>query len=274
MKRIYFIMWVSWVCCLSALAQENSLSAAVNIGERIYYDINFKWGVISGRAGEATFSFQNDRSVSNASYLYRLQFKTNKFFDGIFKMRDTLNCFYNNENRLVYSLKATDEGKYYSVDKLTFTYGDDSLRIHSLRYTPSRIRIDTILTATGDVTDLLGAVYYLRGIDRESLKSGDVFPLTIAIGRDLIKMQFNYKNQAIVEQGKVKYNTRYFVLDIYDEEAFETTKAAAEIWVGDDDNFIPIKVRSKLKIGYAEVIYRESSGLAHPLTSRIEIKKK
>ena len=272
MKKIFYGLCLLGMYWLPSIAQDNNFFASVNEGEQIYYDINFKWGVLK-RVGDGVFSFQRDRSVENAAYRYHLQFKTTKFFDSFYKMRDTLNCYYDDENRLIYSVKATEEGKYYSVDKLTFTYGEDSLNIHSYRYTPTRVRLDTILKAMGDVTDMLGAVYYMRGVDRKNLKSGDVFPLTVAIGRDLVKMQFNYKNQAIVEHGKVKYNTRYFVLDIYDE-AFESAKAAAEIWIGDDDNFIPIRARSKMTIGYVEIIYRESTGLAHPLTSRIEIKKK
>jgi hypothetical protein len=246
--------------------------SAMNYGEKVSYDTYFKWGLILSRVGDATFSYNRERSVANASSRYRLQFKTTKVFDNFFKMRDTLNTYYNDHNKLVYSLKCTDEGGYYSVDELTFTYGEENTKIHSLRYTPSRVKTDTTLTAIGDVTDLLGAIYYLRGLDRTKLQSGNVYPLTVAIGSDLVKIQFIYRNQAIVEHGDVKYNTRYFVIDIYDE-AFESTKTSAEVWMGDDDNFLPVKVRSKLKIGYVEIYYRASSNLAHPLSCRVEIRQ-
>jgi hypothetical protein len=85
-------------------------------------------------------------------------------------------------------------------------------------------------------------------------------------------VQFIYQNQAIVEHGNVKFKTLYFKVDIMDEEAFESTKTSAEVWISDDDNFLPIKLRSKLKIGYAEAYYKSASGLANPLTSRIELK--
>ena len=256
-----------------ATAQKTGIqSLAMNYGESISYDIYFKWGLIMPRAGDAIFSYKTNNSVVNASSRYELSFKTSKFFDNFFKMRDTLSCYYGNDSRLIYSRKGSDEGGYYSVDELTFNYEKETANIHSLRYTPTRVRIDTTFSTTGEVSDLLGAVYFLRGIDRNKLQSGDRFPLNVAIGRDLVKIQFIYQNQAIVEHGNVKYNTRYFKIDILDD-AFESSTASAEVWVGDDDNFLPIKVRSKLKIGYAEIYYNNSSNIAHPLKCRIEVKK-
>ncbi|MDR1116201.1 MAG: DUF3108 domain-containing protein [Tannerella sp.] len=257
------------LCCRQTSAQ-NHRAAAMKHGEKATYDIYFKWGLIMSRAGDATFSYDKASAVNKASSQYRMLFKSTKFFDSFYKIRDTLSAYYNDSHELVYSQKNTDEGGYYSIDKLTFTYGKENTRIHSLRYTPSRVRIDTVLTVEGDVADLLGVVYYLRGLNRTKLQSGDTYPLTVAIGRDLVKIQFTYRNQAIIERDKVKYNTRYFIIDIYDE-AFESTKTSAEVWIGDDDNFLPVKVRGKLKIGYAEIYYRESSGLSHPLKCRIEM---
>ena len=265
-------MFLLLMCGENVMAQKTGMqSLAMNHSENTSYDIYFKWGLISGRAGDAIFSYNKDNSVAGASSRYEMSFKTAKFFDKFFKMRDTLTCYYDS-NKLIYSRKGSDEGGYYTVDELTFNYEKENTKIHSLRYTPSRVKVDTNLIAIGDVTDILGAAHYLRGIDRNKLQSGDRFPITVAIGRDLVKMQFVYQNQSIVEHGNAKYNTRYFKLDIFDD-AFESTTASAEVWVGDDDNFLPIKVRSKLKIGSAEIYYNNSSNLAHPLKCRIEIKK-
>jgi hypothetical protein len=266
-------LFMAWMCCLPVTAQKTGMqSSTMKHGENIVYDLYFKWGLLMPRAGEAAFLYKSDRSVAGASSLYRMDFKTTKFFDGFYKMRDTLVNYFSNDNRLIYSIKRTDEGGYYAIDELTFNYGVDKTSIHSLRYTPTRVRIDTMLTATGEVTDMLGAAYYLRGINRKTLKSGDTFPVTVAVGRDLVNVQFIYQNQSIVDRGNVKFNTLYFKIDILDD-AFESTNTSAEIWIGDDDNFIPVKLRSKLKIGYAEGYYKSSSGLAHPLLCRIELKK-
>lgn len=272
MRIVKSCIFILLMCSLQVSAQKDGLqTSAMKYGENIEYDLYFKWGLLM-RAGDAVFSYDREYTVADASSRYRMYFKTAKFFDSFFKMRDTLTGYYNNDNKLIYSVKRTDEGNYYAIDELRFNYGAEKTTIHSLRYTLTRVRIDTTLTTVGDVTDLLGVAYYLRGVNRKSLKQGDIISLTVAIGRDLVNVRFIYQNQTIVEYGNAKYNTLYFKIDILDD-AFESTKTSAEVWLGDDDNFLPIKVRSKLKIGYAEIYYKTSSGLAHPLTSRIEMKK-
>ena len=266
-------LFLSFFCCLHSMAQIAGRESFPMIhGESSTYDLYFKWGLIMPRAGEAIFTYNPEHAFTDAASCYSLSFKTTKFFDSFFKMRDTLTGYYNDNNMLIYSEKRTDEGNYYTIDELTFNYGAENTSIHSVRYIPSRKNIDTMLTAVGEVTDMLGVAYYLRGVDRKKLQNGDTFSLLVAIGRDLVKVQFNYQNQAIVEHGKVKFNTHYFKIDIMDEDAFESTKTSAEVWIGDDDNFLPIKLRSKLKIGYVEAHYKTASGLAYPLSCRIEMK--
>lgn len=270
MEKIFSTYFLLLACCLHGTAQNAGLqSFSMKYGENVLYDVYYKWGLIMTRAGEATFTYKADRTVTDATSCYHMLFKSTKFYDNFFKMRDTLSTYYDKDNRIVYSAKNSDEGNYYSIDLINFKRGEHNTSIHSVRYT--RKKMDTTMIATGEVTDLLGVLYYLRGINRKTLKKGNVFPLTVAIGKDLVKIQFIYQNQAIIERSNVKYNTHYFKIDIFDE-AFESTKTSAEVWVGDDDNFLPVKVRSKMKIGYVEVYYKSSTSLAYPLTCSIPAK--
>jgi hypothetical protein len=91
----------------------------------------------------------------------------------------------------------------------------------------------------------------------------------VAIGRDLVKVVCSYRGRAVVEREHRQYRTHRFVIEVYDE-AFEQSKSATEVWVGDDDNHLPIKIRSKLKIGAVEVYYKSAVNLKAPLTCRIK----
>lgn len=244
-----------------------------NQGEVVDYDIYFKWGFLMPRAGQGRMSYTNSSDHEGATSKYQLTFQTSKFFDAIYKMRDTLDCFYDRNNALLFSSKRTDEGGRYSTDELTFAYKGDGTMVRSRRYTPERLKIDTVLTvASGCASDMLGAVFWFRTLDWKDMRVGDHYSSTVAIGRDLVKISFRYQGQSIVERDDAKYKTHYFLIDIFDE-AFEQNKSAAELWVGDDENHIPIKIRAKLKIGYAEVHYKSSSNLKVPLMCRVEIKR-
>ena len=100
---------------------------------------------------------------------------------------------------------------------------------------------------------MLSATMYLRSLDWSRLQMGDERPFLIAVGRDVVHAAFRYEGQQVIEREGVKYRTRHFYVDVYDE-AFTQSKAAGEVWIGDDENHIPIKIRAKLKIGAAESI--------------------
>jgi hypothetical protein len=253
-------------------AQYLPQNMSLNHGNEVRYDIYFKWGILMPRAGEARITFNQSSYNGQPASLYRMIFHTAGLIETIYKMRDTIDCYYSTDHKLLYCSKRTHEGNFYLVDELTFTYSGEKTSVHSFRYTPASVRIDTNLIVTsGHVFDMLGATFFLRTLDRKNVKTEDNFPFTVAVGRDLVKASYRYQNQAISERDYAKYRTHYFMIDIYDD-AFTQGKAAAELWVGDDDNFIPIKVRAKLKIGYAEVHYKSSTNLKRPLDCRVEIK--
>jgi hypothetical protein len=268
-------LWILVLCCLlfSAKAQAQYLPQirTLNEGEEITYDVYFKWGILMSRAGEGKISFRQDAWQGTTAFRYGMTFHTGKFFDSIYKMRDTIDCYYAPDYSLRYSVKHSDEGGYYLTDELTFSYPDaQQTGVHVLQYTPEKVKADTMLTVpSGYVFDMLGAYFFLRTWDWKELKAGDVFPSTVVAGHDLVKISFRYQGIATVERDNIKYRTRHFSLDIYDK-AFTQSKSAAELWVGDDENHLAIKLRSKLKIGYLEIYLKNSVNLKTPLNCQVK----
>lgn len=260
------------LCCVSLAAQEIPVSR-FQPGEKVDYQLYFKWGLIMAKAGKVSLSVDKASYQNQPAWQYSLLFRTNGIFERIYRMRDTLACFYTYDNGLLqYSHKHSDDGDYYSVDELAFAYEENRTQIHSKRYTPTRTKIDTTLIAEGNVHDMLSATMYLRSLDWSRLRLGDEQPFLIAVGRDIVHAAFRYEGQQVIDRGEVKYRTRHFYVDVYDE-AFTQSKAAGEVWIGDDENHIPIKIRAKLKIGAAEVYYRTSENLKYPFSCGISISK-
>ena len=196
--------------CVASLTSLRAQTLPLSHGERVDYDLYFKWGLIMSKAGLATLSVKESEYQGAPSWHYNLLFRSAGVIEKVFRMRDTMDCHYSKEPRLLFSSKRTNEGDYYLVDNLQFEYqGSGRIDIHSHRHT---------------------------------LK-------------------------------ETKFRTRHFYIDIYDE-AFSQAKEAAEVWIGDDENHIPVKIRAKLKIGAAEVYYKDSYNLRAPLTCRIVVQKK
>jgi len=267
--------------CIGLLMQIPTLMQAqylprcmsLNEGEEVRYDVFFKWGFLMSRAGESKVSFRPSTFRGQKASTYQMTFQSSKFFDSVYKMRDTIDCYYASDYALLYSSKRICESNYYQTDEISFSYPEgNQTRIHTRQYTPGRVKVDTVLTvASGAVFDMLGVVFFLRTLDWKQLKHGDVFPSTVVSGRDLVKISYRYQDAVVMEKDHVKYRTHHFFIDIYDP-AFAQNKAAAELWVGDDENHLPLKVRSKLKIGYAEVHYKDAGKLKAPLNCEVKEK--
>lgn len=241
-------------------------------GERVDYDLYFKWGILMPKAGLATLSVKEHTYEGQPGWHYQLLFRTSGMMEKVYKMRDTMDCYFSDRSLLLFSSKRANEGDYYSIDDLTFEYRHPLVSARSLRYTPEKTKIDTTLTAEGCMFDMLGATMYLRSLDWKKMSYGDEFPFHIAIGRDVVKVSYRYTGQQIVERGDTKFRTRHFYIDIVDE-AFTQTRAAAEVWIGDDENHLPIKIRAKLKIGAAEVYYKSGYNLQYPLACRVVVSR-
>ena len=264
-SKLLFLLWIG--CLHETMGHAQVLTFQAN--EEVDYELYYKWGLVFSKAGQATFKVAESHFEGEPAWHYSLLFRSAGIVEKLYRMRDTMDCYYSKVPRLLYSSKHSEEGDYYSVDELRFRYEPaNQVAIASRRYTLKRVKIDTLMVAEAPVSDMLGGTLYLRALAAGRLQAGADFPLTVAIGRDLVTMHFRYSGQRIVEHKGVKYRTRHFYIDIEDE-VFEQPKAAAEVWMGDDANHIPVKVRAKLKLGAVEAYFKEGRNLRAPMDCRV-----
>ncbi len=240
-------------------------------GEQVNFDIYYKWGIIMAKGGTASMTINESSYNNTPAWHTHLLINSTGVVDKAFKIRDTIENYVTKVRpRLLYSAKKTNEGGYYEIDSITYTYKDNQTYVHSLRRNLNRIKVDTTFVGGDCVMDLLGSFLLARSFDWSDLEMGVSYPLEVGMGRHMIKVSYRYEGQQIIERDNVKFRTRLFIADIYDE-AFSESKEAIEIWIGDDENHIPIKMRAKLKIGAMEAYYKSSANLRYPLVSRVEI---
>ncbi|MDR2041941.1 MAG: DUF3108 domain-containing protein, partial [Tannerella sp.] len=206
LKRL-FVLGCGLVLVPGLAAQYLPRTPMPDAGEVVTYDVYFKWGILMSRAGEGRLTFGPAVYKGKRAWVYRLTFRTGKFFDSIYKMRDTMECYYSPDYALLYSSKRTNEGGYYLIDELTFSYPGEQTLVHSLRRTPERVKIDTTLSVPGDAFDMLGMILFLRTLDWKDLKRGNVFPSTVVTGRDLIQVSYRYTGDEPVEWDGIRYRT-------------------------------------------------------------------
>jgi len=241
-------------------------------GEELAFDIHYKYGLVMLRAGSANFKVTENNYKDNNSYLMALDFKTTSFFDKIFKMRDTLRSSITENLQPLHHIKYIHEGNYHFTEEMFFNKSSAAYtEVRVRRESQQLVRFDTILTAKTMCYDILNLMPFISTLDYSKLGIAQETTAFIFIGKEKIKVTIRNEGQAIVEKSDtLKYKTYKIALDFADSH-FNESKNAIEIWLSDDKNRIPVKMRAKLRIGAVEVYMTSWKNLKYPFSAEIKI---
>jgi len=244
-----------------------------NHGEEISYDIKFKYGLINSTAAKAYLKTTYTNYKDSAVYKVNLNFKTTSFFDNVYEIRDTMTAYINQSTLTpVFYHRILNEGSSHYKEDVIFRHYKSSTQCRTIRTYPHKNGFDTIMFSNQIGFDVVSMLAYVRSIDYSKLKDGDTFQFTIFAGKKKTDIICRYKGKETVKKnGSLKYKTHKFNLDIA-HEVFEDSKSALELWLSDDSNLVPIKMKAKLKIGAAEIMIATTKNLKYSFSAEIKDK--
>ena len=228
------------------------------------------------KAGTANYQVNNVLLDQKPVIKTALDFKTTSFFDKIYKIRDSLYSYLDTTDLYpVYHKRYVNEGGTHYLEQIFFSERNgNETKARIKRETKNIVKVDTVMKTELPGYDLLGIFAFARALDYNTLKLNESYNISSFVGKHLVNIKVRYKGQSIVEKSSnLKYNTFRLEIDILDD-AFDSEKNAMEIWVSNDLNRVPIKIKAKLKIGAAEVFLNSHENLKYPFTSEIRIKKR
>ena len=242
-------------------------------GEELAYDIHFKYGLIAMKNGSATYRLTTTTYHQKPALKSLLYFRTSSFFDKVFKIRDTLAAYATIPHlKPLYHTRSVNEGSYSFREEIIYNKHQDSFtEVNIKRIKDERITIDTLVRIQNAGYDMLNIFLLARSFDYSRMKLNDSYNVSVFLGKSKLNIVIRYEGQAIIEKSQtLKYKTLLLSIDIADEVFIETTKAML-IWISDDENHVPLKLRASLKIGAAEAVLTSYKNLKYPLTSEIRI---
>ncbi|MDR0427588.1 MAG: DUF3108 domain-containing protein [Dysgonamonadaceae bacterium] len=243
-------------------------------GELLKFDVKYKYGLIHMKGGTANYRTQYCNYDQKKAVCSSLDFKTTSFFDKIHKMRDTLISYASIPFfKPLFHHRSVDEGNAYFIEEMNvLTHNPSYSEMNVKRYKNNEMVIDTIIKTDVEGYDILNILLVIRNADFDKLEIGEKRNVATFLGRRKVNVIIRYDGQSILEKNKNhKFNTRKFSVDITDD-VFTETSEAMTVWISDDENRIPIKMKAKLKIGAAEANLTSYKNLTYPLSSEIILK--
>lgn len=264
MKKNIIIV-LSLLFSTSVWAQCPVKDNAFKAGEKLSYDLYFKYGLIHKKAGISTLSIKEETFNGENAYKMTLEAKTIGMAKKIISINDTINSYMTNELIPLAFIKNAHEGDDYTQEWATYNYNTKPIKIQVKRIRNEVLRFDETLTTDSCIYDMLSIIYYLRTFDFSTMNKGDITSVSYISGRKLTNMDIEYKGMERMDANNKKYTCIKLVLSV-NEKGFENKKEAMTVYITNDENRIPIRIDSKLKVGSTRIIMNNYTGTRHEVT--------
>ena len=221
-------------------------------GEKLSYIVKF--GPIVG--GNAYLVLRQTYHNNMLVFHARGEGKTVGLAEKLYSVKDVFESYFDLKTGLPYkAVRDVKEGTYKKHDEAVFEQAAGT--VYSTRK-------DTLIKVPPNILDMVSLLYYIRSLDLRTIKPGDVLHTITFFDEEIFPFDIRYKGKEEIktEFGKIRCLRFDPVVEpgrMFDSEDDMT------IWLSDDKNLIPVKVRFELLVGSLRIELNEYSNLKYPL---------
>jgi len=241
---------------ISSISYSQTKIPAFKSGEFLKYKLSY--GPIN--AGFATLEvvdhYENDKDLFHIIGKGWTTGMTNFFFS----VQDNYETYFIKESIQPYRfIRKINEGGYTKDKEILFDFQKNSATVidHKKSKKESFFIQD-------DTQDMLSSLYYIRTIDFDSLKAGDIIPVNMFLDNEIYKFHLFFKGREIIKFGKKKIKTLVLQPMVQEGRIFESNESVT-FWISDDMNKIPIKIKASILVGSIKAELVEHKGLTNPM---------
>lgn len=236
-------------------------------GESLEYDLYFKYGLIYTKAGSS--SLKTSQATVNGTNAYKssLVAASSGAAKKFFSLNDTLTSYMSKDISPLKYVKNAHEGNDYTKEELIYSYPTNGgVSIKTKRIKNGTQSFDEVITKDGCTYDLVSILFYARTLDYSAMKKGDIKSVQFISGKNDGYMVIEHDGIETIEANDdKKYECIKLVLSISvsGKNAFADKKEAMKVYITNDNNRIPIRLDSKLKVGSTRAILKSYKGNKH-----------
>ena len=259
MKIIIKILFLFLIFTFSVNAQKSNEirkheNKAFKEGEKLTFDINY--GFIT--AGVATMSIPRIKRISGRDAYY-VTFEVNSVpsFNWLYKVRDRYETYIDVDGIFPWRFEQhIREGGYVRDFAAFFDQRKSKAKTSNGEYDIPQY-----------ANDILSAFYYTRTLDFSNMKEGDKFHLQNFFKDKVYDLDVVFRGRETIDVPAGKFDC-IIIEPLVKEGGLFKHDGDIIIWLTDDNLKVPVKVRTKIIIGYVEAMLTSYQGLAGELTAK------
>ena len=211
-------------------------------------------------ASYATLHLINDKVDSIPVYHVVGRGKTTGFASLFFKVDDTYESYFDKEDGKPYRfVRKLYEGGYTKDVEINFDHNKDVAVLNDKK-NDKKLNF----TLQDSVQDLISAFYYLRNnYEFDDLVQGEAVELKVLYDRDgIYRFKLRYLGKEIIKTKFGKVECLKFQPLVQSGRVFKEKESLA-LWVSNDMNKIPIRIKANLVVGAISADLDGFNGLKH-----------
>ena len=257
MKRILFNILILLSFCVSAQQQQ-----AYGDGE--WFKFRIHYGLVTG--GYATLEV--DQTTLNGKDVYHITGKgsTTGLTRLFFRVDDDYQTYIDVDRDIPYRfIRKIDEGGHTKDIQIDFNHDTNQAVVFNRKHNETQT-----LSFPTNAQDMVSAFYYLRNrLDVRNLQVGDVTQMDMFFDKENYKFQLKYLGRETLRTKFGKVECLMFRPYVMAGRVFKEEESLT-VWVSNDDNLIPIRIKASLAVGSLKADLIEYKGLKHSFKIKVD----
>lgn len=259
MKRSVFVLIFLFSTLAFGQASSNkyaSSNSAFQKGEWLKYRISYSNFL---NAGFATLEIKDAKKNGVETFHVKGSGKTTGVISWFFKVDDDYQTYFYKDTQKPYRfIRKINEGGYTKDKEILFNHQAYQATVKDFKK-----KTENTYTISNDIQDMLSALYYLRNQNFENLKVGDEIILKLFFDQETYVFKLLYLGKEVLKTTFGNVNSLIFKPLVQAGRVFKEQESVT-IWVSDDQNKIPLRIKASLAVGSLRADLDGFKGLAHP----------
>ena len=239
----------------STLLLSQEVQPAFQSGEFLRYKMSYS-GFL--RAGTATLEVSEVALNGKNVFYAKGRGWTTGMIKWFFEVEDLYESYFDKQQTKPYLFKRKiNEGGYKKHRITTFNH------MSSQAYIQDFLAQKDTTVAFKNVQDIMSSFYYLRNKDVRMLKKGDDLRLDMFLDLQVYPFKLRFLGKQVIKTKFGKVNTLVFRPYVQSGRVFKAEESVT-VWITDDRNKIPIRMRASLAVGSLRAELESYKGLVSP----------
>jgi hypothetical protein len=250
--KIYVLALFAFFLTSESFSQEKT--AAFKGGEWLRYKMSYS-GFL--RAGTAILEVEETVLNGNKVFYTKGSGWTSGLIKWFFKVEDVYESYFDKDTIKPYVFKRKiDEGGYKKHRITNFDYNANKA------YVQDFLKQKDTAIPFSNVQDILSSFYYLRNQDVKGLKRGDEIAVDMFMDSQVYPFKLRFLGKEVLNTKFGKIKTLVFRPLVQSGRIFKAQESVT-IWITNDYNKIPIKMKADLSVGSLRAELEAYKGLAN-----------